>query len=120
MIPDRLLRRLRTHFARRPFRRVERLPKRSALPRPLRPDTIYIVGEPEQWLVFLCPCSHDHDIALAIGNGGAWRLAAKRRRRPTIHPSVNARGPGRRCHYWVTDGRVHWCTDSYASSAEAR
>jgi hypothetical protein len=112
MILDGPVRRIRSRCTRRQFRRVEQFPKQSALPRLLRPDTIYVVGRPEQWLVFMCPCARAHDIALAIGKGGAWRLTATRPRRPTIYPSVNARGPGRRCHYWVTDGRVRWCADS--------
>ncbi|WP_370874864.1 DUF6527 family protein [Paenarthrobacter nicotinovorans] len=26
----------------------------------------------------------------------------------SLHPSVDDFGPGRRCHYWIIDGRIHW------------
>lgn len=109
----RLLRRLRTRLARRRFRRIERVPRRSSL-RSMDPNTIYIVGQPEQWIIFLCPCNDTHEIALTIGDAGQWRLSGSRRR-PTIHPSINARGVDRRCHYWLTGGQVRWCADSYRS-----
>lgn len=108
----RVLRRLRARFARPRFRRVERQGKRSRLPTSLRRDTIYVVGAPEQWLVFLCPCGDHHDVALSIGMSGRWLLTTNSRHRPSIYPSVDAIGPSRRCHYWVTDGRVRWCAGS--------
>lgn len=106
------IRSFRSRFTRRAFRRVERLPKRSALPQPLDRGTVYVVGEPEQWLVFLCPCRRGHDIALSVGDGGPWRLTSKRWRPPSVRPSVNAEASGRRCHFWVVDGRIRWCADS--------
>lgn len=102
---------LRTRLERRPVRRIERLSKRSAVPRHQRRDTLYLVGNPEQWLIFQCPCQRGHDIALTVGSNGSWTLRGHRRK-PTIHPSVNSLADDRRCHFWLTAGRVRWCADS--------
>lgn len=113
----RMLRRLRALFSRRRFRRVERVSRRSSL-RSMDPNTIYMVGQPEQWLMFTCPCSDTHEIALTIGDTGQWRLSGSRSR-PTIHPSINATDVDRRCHYWLTAGQIRWCADSYRSERPA-
>jgi hypothetical protein len=84
--------------------------KRSMLPNPLPARRLYLLGDPPQWAVFNCPCGTGHDIMLRIDNTGSWRLTTSRWRQwPTVRPSVDAEGPNqRRCHYWITDGRVSW------------
>lgn len=85
--------------------------RRAELPDPLRPKTMYLVGQPVQWAMFLCPCRQGHDIALALGDAGHWNVDATGRR-PTVRPSINSTMGLFRCHYWVTEGRVRWCADT--------
>ena len=108
---NRLRNRIRVPTHRRTFRATKRADKHAGLPRTLKPTTLYVVGAPSQWIIFLCPCDQGHDIALNIGNG-VWRLAGGRRR-PTIRPSINSHGIDRRCHFWITRGKVRWCGDTY-------
>ena len=108
-----------THLARHILRRLKRpdiraivcVPRRAELPDPLKPRTLYLVGQPVQWAMFLCPCNQGHDIALALGRAGHWYVDATGRR-PSVTPSVNSMMGGTRCHYWITNGRVRWCPDT--------
>lgn len=65
-----------------------------------------------KWVIFWCPCGHGHRIELDVhpSHRPSWRVAGDSRQRPTIVPSIDARG-GRRCHFWVRGGRVQWVAD---------
>jgi hypothetical protein len=106
--------RLIRHLRRPDLTRPTPVAKRSLLPNPLPARCLYVLGDPPQWAKFNCPCGTGHDIMLRIDDAGSWRLTTSRwRRRPTVRPSVDAEGPGgRRCHYWITNGRVSWVPDS--------
>jgi hypothetical protein len=101
------------NLRRRELTRAQPAAKRSMLPDPLPPRRLYILGDPPQWAIFNCPCGAGHDIMLRIDDAGSWRFTTSRwRRRPTVRPSIDAEGPDhRRCHYWVTNGRVSWVAD---------
>lgn len=89
--------------------RVVALPDRSALPGQLHPRRLYLVGEPHKWAALRCPCGHGHDIDLNLMHPGRtrWSVTVDHDARPSVHPSVDVRG-GRRCHFWIRAGRVHW------------
>lgn len=109
-----LIRRLRSKLRRRAIRRTSAHHRRSDLPERLRPAVLYVVGDPQQWAIFLCPCGAGHDIVLRIDDAGNWTLV-RDGRRPTLAPSVNSFDAQRRCHFWLRNGRVHWCADSLPS-----
>ena len=93
---------------RRHFRHVVFVTIMADVPSELPRDAIYVVGPPlrPKWAVFDCPCVDRHRLALDLTqiHYPSWRLAM-RRGRPTIWPSVDVRA-GKRCHYFVRDGRV--------------
>ena len=72
----------------------------------------FLVGAPSnwKWLVFDCPCGAGHRIVLNLDRGRApyWTLRLSRRRRITIHPSIDYRGRNGSCHYFIRNGRVVW------------
>jgi hypothetical protein len=40
-----------------------------------------------------------------------WAASIDRLGRPTLHPSVRQLNECK-CHFWIREGTVHWCTDS--------
>jgi hypothetical protein len=76
--------------------------------------TVMVVGSPERpkWAVFACPCGHGHGIAVNLSPARlpAWSLTDGDHG-PTLYPSVDSVTDGRRCHFWLRDGRVHWAHD---------
>lgn len=86
------------------------LERRSDLPTILHPRRMYLLGQPEKWAVFACPCGRGHAIDLNLSHSGRARWAVMGKDRPTIYPSVDVRGD-RRCHFWLSDGLVCWCED---------
>ncbi len=83
--------------------------------------TLAIVGSPDRpkWAVFACPCGYGHSIVVNLSSTRrpAWRLRVEEGG-PSLHPSVDSLTDGRRCHFWLRVGRVHWATDDYVSAQE--
>jgi Family of unknown function (DUF6527) len=86
---------------------------RADLPRRLSPRRLYLVGEPAKWAVFRCPCGTGHQIDLNLAHPGPprWSVTFDPRNRPSLQPSVDVQAE-RRCHFWLTSGRVRWCQDA--------
>lgn len=61
-----------------------------------------------QWLAFDCACAKGHRIMLNLQEARkpSWRLITQKSL--TVYPSVDYRGPDRRCHYLIVDGRIRW------------
>lgn len=76
-----------------------------------------IVGSPPKWAVMACPCGHNHRIDLNLAHGDRAQWYVEGRKRPSISPSVDVKDPGRRCHFWVRDGRISWVTGSSRPAA---
>lgn len=72
-----------------------------------------IVGSEAQltWLAFDCPCMTGHRIMLNLDQRRrpSWKVTDQTKL--TIHPSVDARRPEMRCHYWVRQGKITWVKD---------
>lgn len=70
----------------------------------------------EQWLVFCPACQQAHVFTTqappALGHD-VWTFNGDAER-PTFSPSMLTMGPRgeTRCHSFVTDGRIQFCTDS--------
>jgi Family of unknown function (DUF6527) len=93
--------------------RVIRLSRRSDLPRRLHPQRLYLIGTPEKWAIFRCPCGTGHQIDLNLAHPGRprWSVTLDPERRPSLRPSIDVRAT-RRCHFWLTNGQVRWCQDT--------
>lgn len=67
-----------------------------------------------KWLVFDCPCHAGHRIMLNLDPGRRpfWNLRVSSKRRITVSPSIDYRGRGLSCHYFIRDGRVVWARRS--------
>ena len=63
-----------------------------------------------KWLVFDCPCRTGHRIMLNLDPDRRpyWNLRVSSTRRLTVSPSIDYRGNGLSCHYFIRDGRVVW------------
>lgn len=85
------------------------------LPDELQARKVYAVGdEGHFWLAALkCPCGCGDTIQLPMmaGQRPRWTLAAKRARLPSLSPSVD-RTVGCRSHFWMRQGKIHWCTST--------
>lgn len=63
-----------------------------------------------RWAMLRCPCGCDEVVTLSLQNVHRphWKLAQTASCKPTLHPSI-WRQEGCRSHFWIRDGRVHWC-----------
>ena len=61
-----------------------------------------------KWLAFDCPCRSGHRVLLNLdrNRNPFWTLLDTGRL--TIKPSVDFHGNHRRCHYFVSNGRIRW------------
>jgi hypothetical protein len=100
-------------LSRRPrIMHVIRAPERSDLPQRLDPHALYLVGLPEKWATFDCPCGTGHVVELNLlhPERAHWTVRLDEAGGPSLHPSVDVRAR-RRCHFWLGSGRVRWCPD---------
>jgi Family of unknown function (DUF6527) len=69
-----------------------------------------MVGTPAdpRWLAFDCPCGTGHQIMLNLDRRRRPYWTVTGIRRLTIRPSIDSCRPGRRCHYYIHEGRVTW------------
>jgi hypothetical protein len=79
------------------------------------PDTLPQLGavlvgtsrEP-RWIAFDCPCHDNHRVMLNLDcrRRPTWRMTSATPL--TIRPSVDALRGAKRCHYFVSKGKVRW------------
>jgi hypothetical protein len=92
------------------YRRVMVVSSHGDVPSQLPRRKIVLVGSPPKWVVMACPCGHGHRIDLNLAHGDRARWNVEGHKRPWISPSVDVKNPGRRCHFWLRDGQIHWVT----------
>jgi hypothetical protein len=56
---------------------------------------------------FHCPCGVIHAFSPTVHT---WNGSLDK---PTLQPSLLCDSPGMRCHSYMTDGKIKFCTDSY-------
>lgn len=64
-----------------------------------------------KWIVFDCPCRAGHRIMLNADPDRRPRWVLHHPGPLTISPSIDSRVDGRRCHYFIRNGRVEWAKD---------
>jgi hypothetical protein len=81
----------------------ERLPRSGAV----------IVGSLQRpkWLAFDCPCKTGHRIMVTLDPAHRPHWMIKTGKKLSISPSVDSRTAEKRCHYYVTDGKIRWVKD---------
>lgn len=105
----------RRRLTRPRLNRVRAYPTRAELPANLPRHELAIIGDriDPKWLVFECPCGEGHRLQLNLAASQAvrWRLEKDGGGGPSVSPSIDYRGPDRRCHFWLRRGRVDWVKD---------
>lgn len=74
-------------------------------------DIILASENGEDWCVGMrCPCGCGYVIELLVVAEAKprWSVVVDARGRPTLTPSIWMQ-KGCRSHFWVREGRVHWC-----------
>lgn len=88
-------------------------------------DKIYYMGDGNlgprggKLYVFYCPgCGYTHPFEVDAPNGAGWEWNGSMDR-PTFTPSLLVAGtiPEQRCHSVVSDGRIHFLSDSHHALA---
>ena len=65
-----------------------------------------------KWIAFDCPCRTGHRIMLNADKRRVPYWTLRKSTLATISPSIDFQGHGRRCHYFVRNGRIEWTKDS--------
>ena len=65
-------------------------------------------GSGPSWIAFDCPCRRHHRLLISLSDHiqPRWRLSGGPR--PSLHPSVDVVEDGRRCHFWLRNGKIEW------------
>lgn len=76
-----------------------------------RRDVVLARDDGEDWCVGMrCPCGCGHMIELLVVAEAKprWDVTVDAKGRPTLSPSVWLQ-KGCRSHFWLRNGRIHWC-----------
>lgn len=94
-----------------PHRRLRIIEGDSLPPHMPRRDLVIARDDGEDWCVGMrCPCGCGYVIELLVVAEAKprWDVVVDAKGRPTLTPSVWLR-KGCRSHFWIREGRVHWC-----------
>lgn len=94
-----------------PRRRLRVIDGDSLPPRLPRCDLVLAREDGEDWCVGMrCPCGCGYVIELLVVAEAKprWNVKVGANGLPTLSPSIWLQ-KGCRSHFWVRDGRVHWC-----------
>jgi hypothetical protein len=63
-----------------------------------------------KWLAFDCPCGEGHRVLINcdVHRRPVWSVMLSSRGRLSVMPSVDQAIAGRRCHYFVRNGKIVW------------
>ncbi len=111
-LPTKIARWWRNTWARIEPRRSLRIIEGDSLPARLSRRTLVLARDDgEDWCVGMrCPCGCGEVIELLIVPEAKprWNITTDTKGRPSLSPSV-WRQKGCRSHFWLKNGRVHWC-----------
>lgn len=106
----RAYRRARDARAKSRVTRIIAVAGRAELPEDFHPRRLYLLGATTpKWALLDCPCGRGHTIELNLANPARtrWTVTTNKAGQPSVHPSIDYQGQPR-CHYWLTDGLIHW------------
>lgn len=99
----------------RPWRIGGTAPDPDLVPDRLSRRTAFLVERPSgpAWLVLDCPCRTGHRMMLSLSGARnpKWTVN-KNAPRLDVAPSIDSFHDGRRCHFWLRDGRVRWVPEA--------
>lgn len=74
---------------------------------------VVIPANEPKWALFKCPCNCGQVItlSLALNRTPRWNVTMEENQYPTLWPSVRQL-KGCLSHFWMRDGRIHWCDDT--------
>lgn len=61
-----------------------------------------------KWVAFDCPCKSGHRLMVNLDSSRRPRWSIVQSKPLTLKPSIDSMDRGRRCHYWLRDGKVRW------------
>jgi len=100
---------------------IEIYESRGDLPERIPRHQLAVLGSKSnpKWLVIECPCGYGHRIDVNLGDArkARWKLDFEH---GNLRPSIDSVRDGRRCHFWIQDGKVDWCRDSTGSRSRLR
>lgn len=70
------------------------------------------------WVAFDCPCGKGHRVMLNLNTARYPRWTIKQHKPLTLSPSIDDEAAGRRCHFFLTGGRVTWVQDDVRSDID--
>lgn len=81
----------------------------------MAPGCIYVVESMglRKWAYLRCPSLPEEIIQLSLmtSRRPSWVISMDWLNRPTLHPSIR-QTEGSYAHFWIRQGRLHWCEDS--------
>jgi hypothetical protein len=97
----------------RGWRIVTTVEAADEIPEHLPAGGAVVVGtlERPKWLAFDCPCKAGHRIMVTLDRANWPHWSIKNGKKLTVSPSVDYHTPERRCHYFITDGKIIWAKD---------
>lgn len=80
------------------------------IPEKLPPRCAVVVGSTQypKWIAFDCPCKTGHRIMLSLDRRNKPSWTAPESKPLTLKPSVDSHLKGKRCHYFISHGKVEW------------
>lgn len=97
----------------RSFRLVGRVDAADEVPDRLPRKGIILVGPADEptWAAFDCPCGRGHRLMVNLDRTRrpAWRLESVYPL--SLRPSIDNITPQRRCHFFVSGGKITWARD---------
>lgn len=94
----------------RTWRIVSAAEAADEIPEHLPSHGAVIVGSIKRpkWLAFDCPCGAGHRIMLTLDPAHLPHWVVWSRKKLSVSPSIDFRTAGRRCHFYITDGKIKW------------
>lgn len=103
----------------RRWRLVTRVQAGDDVPDRLPYKGVALVGSTEQptWVAFDCPCRESHRLMVNLDKTRlpAWRIESLSPL--SIRPSIDDITPERRCHFFISNGKITWAHDEQRSTA---
>lgn len=94
----------------RAWRIVATVEAADEVPERLPANGAVMVGSTDhpKWLIFDCPCKTGHRIMVTLDPSHRPHWVIRKGKKLSLSPSVDYRTKERRCHYYLTNGKITW------------